>query len=333
MVSQLRKKCDVVIGLMHMGLDKNSQFTSDRIAREVDGIDLIIDGHSHTKLPEGLGVGNTLIAQTGWHGQNLGRVQIDIDNHKITSKSAQLLNPEDVKKIAPTPDPAVQKTLMEIEQRNSKLFNEVIAQNDKKLSSNRSIVRRQESELGNLCADAFKWRTGADIAIMNGGGLRTDLPAGDVKLGDVMELFPFGNTIQMANIDGKTIHEMLEHSVSKYPVSFGGFLDVSGMTFEFDPTESVGQRIKNIQINGMPIEDSKQYTMASIDFMLVGGDDYNMLKDLRIIGEFGTCEEILTEYLNKVGIGNISVGRIKILNPISLSNEAIDGDVIEKEAA
>ena len=324
MVKKLRSKCDVVIAVMHMGVDESSEFTSELIANEVDGIDLIVDGHSHTALPDGLTINNTLIVQTGWHEYK--------NNHQITSKKAQLLNAEEVKALAPRPDPAIEKTLAEIEKRNEKLFSEVVAHSDRDLTSYRLIVRRHESELGNLCADSFRWRTGADIAVTNGGGLRSDLPAGDVTRGDIMAIFPFGNTIQVAEINGKTIREMLEHSVFGYPASFGGFLNVSGMTFSYDPTQMIGHRVGDIYIGNELLDENKTYTMASNDFLFSGGDDYDMLKDLKIIGEFETCEEVLADYLNKVGMSGIEVGRIKLLKEVEIPDELPDGEQIREAA-
>ena len=334
MIKKLRPKCDVVIAVMHMGLDQSSEFTSDLIAKNVEGLglDLIIDGHSHTALTEGLNIGDTLIAQTGWHGHKLGCVKLEIKDHKIISKSAELLDVEKVKKIAPKSDAVIEKTLAEIEERNEKLFSEVVAKSDRALTSDRLIVRRQESELGNLSADAFKWRTKADIAIVNGGGLRSDLPAGDITRGDIMSIFPFGNTIQVVEISGKTIREMLNHSVYGYPASFGGFLDVSGLTFTFDPLKPNDQRVEKIFVNGQPLDENKIYTMAANDFILAGGDDYDMLKNLKEVGEFETCEEILADYLNKVGMNGIEIGRIKTLNAVEMPDEVADGEEMKQAA-
>ena len=332
MIKTLRPKCDVIIAVMHMGVDASSEFTSERIANEAPGIDLIVDGHSHTAFPEGLTIGDTLIVQTGWHEYRLGRVKIDIQNHKIVEKSAELLEADEVKKIAPIPDIEVNQTLAAIEEQNEKLLSEVVAQSDRKLSSERLLVRRHEAELGNLCADSLRWRTGADIAVINGGGLRNDLPAGDVTRGDIMSIFPFGNTVQVVEIQGKTIREMLEHSVFAYPASFGGFLDISGMTFSFDPTQPVGSKVSDIYVNGKPLDEGKLYNIASNDFLFVGGDDYEMLKDLRVIGEYETCEEVFEDYLNQVGMKDIEVGRITLLKEVEIPDELPDGEMI-KEAA
>ena len=307
MVDELSGKCDVIVALMHMGVDSSSEFTSELIARSVPGIDVIIDGHSHTYLPKGMMVNDTLIAQTGCHGKALGRVVIDFENDVVVSKTAEVLGKD---QLNVTPDIKIQKTLDKINQRNEKLFSVVVAHSERELTGDRLVVRCHESELGNLCADAFRWKTGADIAVCNGGDLRTSLPGGDVTRRDIMSVMPFGNTIQVASITGKTFYEVLEHSVFGYPATFGGFLNVSGATFSFDPTQPVGHRVSDVQVNGEPLDFDKTYTFAATDFILAGGDDYDMLKGITIIGEFETGESMVIDYMNQVGMDNIEVGRI-----------------------
>ena len=321
MIKKLRPKCDVLIAVMHMGVDASSEFTSERIARETDGIDLIVDGHSHTALPDGIRIKDTLIVQTGCYEHFFGRATIEVENHKIVSKKAELLNADAVKKIAPTPDKKILDLLKDARSKADKLLDEVVAHSDKKLSSERLLVRRNESELGNLAADAMRWAAKSDIAIINGGGLRDDLPAGDVKKRNTMAIFPFGNTLRVAEIKGATIRAMLEHSVEYYPASFGGFLDVSGMTFSYDPSQPAKHRVKEILIGGQPLDENKTYTIALVDFQTYGGDGYTMLTNLKIIGELGTCDEILADYLNEVGMSGIEVGRITRLKEVPIPDE------------
>ena len=331
MVKKLRTKCDVLVAITHMGIDKNSKFTSDMIAKEVQGIDLIIDGHGNDVLPEGMTVGDTLIVRTGWHGHKLGRVTISLNAHKIISKKAELLSKEDVAAIAPNPDNNIKKALTIIDRRNAKLFNAVIANSDRRMSCSSVIVRRQESELGNLTADAFRWKTGADIAAMNGGGLRADLPAGDVRRIDVMSIYPFGNTVQVVEIKGSTIKEMLEHSVAAYPTTFDGFLSVSGMKFSFDPTQPAGERVRDISIGHEALDDNKIYKLATMDFLIDGGDGYDMLKNLDVVTKYGNAEGIVGEYLWKIGIGKINTNRIKLFDANEVSENLQDDT--ENEAA
>ena len=314
MIRLLRPKCDVLVAVMHMGVNEKSQFTSSLIARETDGIDVIVDGHSHTALTEGIRVKDTLIVQAGAHGHWLGRVTIDIDGrNKITGKRAELLDADAVKSIAPTPDPKILSLIADVEQSSQKILSEVVAHSDRELSSERTLVRRNESELGNLVADSFRWAAQSDIAIVNGGNLRANLPKGDVTKGDVIAILPFGDSLFVAEIKGSVVREMLEYSVSYYPDMFGGFLDVSGMNFSFDPTKPVGQRVAEIFVNGQPLDLNKTYTIAMTYFQVAGGDGYDMLKDLRIVGGVGTCDGILARYLKFGGMKSVNLGRIKRL--------------------
>lgn len=321
MIKILRPKCDVLIAITHLGVDANMRFTSERIARETSGIDLIVDGHSHTVLPEGIRVGDTLIVQAGCYEHFLGRATIEVENHKIISKTSELLDADEVKSLAPMPDEKILANLAEINTRVEKLFDEVVAHSDKQLSSDRLLVRRNESELGNLVADSFRWAAKSDIAIVNGGSLREDLPAGDVRRRDINALFPFGDMLRVAEINGATIREMLEHSVGYYPLAFGGFVDVSGMTFSYDPSKPAKHRVEKIFINGQPLDDKKIYTIAMNDFQSAGGNGYAMLKGLKIVSEPATCADIFTEYLNKVGMSGIEVGRITRLADVPVPDE------------
>ena len=310
MIKILRPKCDVVIALAHLGVDASSEFTSERLARETDGIDLIVDGHSHTALFDGIRIKDTLIVQAGCYEHFLGRATLEIENHKIISKKAELLDAEVVKSINPTPDAKVLSLLAANHAKSDKLLDEVIAHSDKHLSGERLLVRRNESELGNLIADAFRWTAKTDIGICNGGDVRTDLPAGDVTRRDVLAILPFGNFLEAAEISGAQIREMLEHSVEFYPASFGGFLNVSGMTFSYDPSKPPKHRVEEIFVNGQPLDENKIYTIALTDFHAAGGDDYTMLANLKIIGQFGNYDEAFANYLNEVGMKNYEVGRI-----------------------
>lgn len=314
MVKILRPQCDIVIAVMHMGIDPASEFTSKRIAAETEGIDLIIDGHSHTELPQGLTVGETLIAQTGCYEHYFGRVTINFEDGKIISKKAELLDVAAVKKISPNPNKKILNSIKKIDAKNEKFFGEVIAHSDRKLDGERLTVRCGESEIGNLCADAFRWKTGADIAVINGGSIRSGLPTGDLTRGQILEIFPFSNQIKIAEINGKTVRQMLEHSVRVYPNNeLGGFLSVSGISFTVDAKKPAGQRVQDIFIGGQLLDENKIYTIATSNFLFEGGDAYSMLKNITAKGGYGSDNSILAEYINKFGTAGIELGRIKFL--------------------
>lgn len=311
MVKELQDKVDVIIALAHIGLDESSVVTSKAIAEKVDGIDIIIDGHSHTKLPEGLLINDTLIAQTGNWGQNLGFVNIEVQNGEIINKTAELLSAEAAANTAE--DPNLLNTINEIQEANKAVFDQVVAKTDIYLDGVRENVRTKETNLGNLSADAVRAASGADVGFVNGGNIRVDIQPGDITFGKVAELFPFGNTVQVKKISGQDLLEVLEHSVSGYPAAQGGFLHVSGLTFEFDPEQPAGLRVLNVNVGNKPLNLGSEYTVAINDFLGIGGDGFEMFAKYPIAAEFGTYEEIFADYLNTNGTKGIEVsGRITV---------------------
>ena len=310
LMPKLRASHDVVIGLMHMGLDKSSVVTTEQLVKAVPGFDVIIDGHSHTTLPKGMKVSNTLICQTGRYGHALGKVELVVKDHKLRKVQASLLKRQGVEKLAKTPDEGVAQALQEINMQVKMETETVVAESPRELTAAREIVRTQESELGNLTADALRQATGADVAVVNGGNLRTSLPAGKITKGAVLDVFPFNNRVLTLAVDGKTLKSMLELSVQYLPAAFGGFLDVSGMTFTVDTKAPAGQRVSEVKVQGQPLAESKNYMVAVNDFTAFGGDGYEMLKGAQLKGDFGSLEDIFVEYLQKNGLQGIEVGRI-----------------------
>lgn len=312
MVEELKDKTDVIIALAHIGLDESSVVTSKKIAESVDGIDVIIDGHSHTTLESGMMVNNTLIAQTGNYDNNLGFVNIDVKNGAVIDKKAELLSTEAA--AATALDPELSAFIDNLKKENEPIFAQVVTKTDIALDGERENVRTKETNLGNLSADAVRAASGADIGLVNGGNIRTSIPVGDITFGKVAELFPFGNTVQVKKITGEDLIKVLEVSVSAYPATLGGFLQVSGLSFDFDPTQPAGSRIDEVLIGDKALDKTSEYTVAINDFLGIGGDGYDVFKTYPIYAEFGTYEEIFANYLNTNQTKGIEVsGRITVL--------------------
>jgi len=311
MVEKLDDETDVIIALAHIGLDDSSVITSKQLAEKITGIDVIIDGHSHTKLDNGLLVNNTLIAQTGEYDKNLGFVNIQVQNGKVISKEANLLSTDAAKEI-----PQDQKMLdfiTAINEQNAEAFAKVVAKTDIYLDGVRENVRTKETNLGNLSADAVRYAAKAQIGLVNGGNIRTSIDVGDITFGKVAELFPFGNTVQVKKISGTDLKKALELSVGAYPAAQGAFLHVSGLTFEFDPSSEKGSRVSNIMVGGQQFNAESEYTIAINDFLGIGGDGYEMFKSYPVVSEIGTYEEIFAQYLNINGTKGCEVsGRIAV---------------------
>lgn len=289
---------DVVIMLAHLGLDEGD-YTSDLVAKAVNGIDVIVDGHSHTKLEEGRLVNDTLIVSTGDKLNNVGRVEIVVEDGKVESKTATLLGYNDFADV--TPNEEVLAAIEEVEATQAPLLERVVGTTPVKLVGDRSIVRTGETNLGQLATDAMLDLTGADVALTNGGGIRASIEAGDITMQDMVTVFPFGNTIMVKEIKGSDLKAALEHGVSEYPNEKGAFPHTAGMTFTLNAYKEVGNRISDLKVNGVDVDPNKMYTLATNDFTAAGGDDYTMLASYPIKAEYNTLMDTLLAYVEKLG--------------------------------
>lgn len=188
----------------------------------------------------------------------------------------------------------------------------VIAKNNVKLDSGfgeNHHARYEESNVGNLIADAYKNHFNTEIAFMNGGGIRANIESGDFRLRDAISILPFSNKVGAFKYSGKTIVEALEHGVSSVDKKAGRFLQVSGMKYSYNPKNEVGSRVSNVTINGKPIQLETIYTVALPLYIKNGGDGFQMLKNtmgvVEIDSEKNIDSDIFIDYVKK----------IKVLNP------------------
>lgn len=312
-VAELKGKVDAIIAITHLGVDGSSVDTSMKVAKAVPEINVILDGHSHTAMEKGMTENGVLIAQTGEYLKNVGRVDLTFENGKLTGKSASLITKQqfDEQKIAP--DQAVLDIVGKVKKGQEGVLQEVVGYSGATLVGDREVVRKGESNLGNLIADAMLSETGADVAITNGGGIRASIEAGSITKGQVITVLPFGNYTQTKKVKGSDIRAALELGVSAYPDSLGGFPQVGGVTFEFDPSLPKNERITSIQVKGQPLDPQRTYVLATNDFMAAGGDNYTMFKNYPIANDFSSLEESLIAYIRKVGDVQPKVeGRIKV---------------------
>ena len=201
------------------------------------------------------------------------------------------------------------------------------------------IVRSQETNLGDLCADAYRAMSGADIAFVNGGGIRTSIPAGDITYEQIISVHPFGNAMCVVEATGQEILDALEMSARKLPSENGGFLQVSGISFDIDmsvePTVvtddkglfvevSGDRRIKNVKVGDAPIDPDATYTLASHNYMLKeSGDGINMFADNVLLQDSVLLDnQVLIKYITEYLGGVVGAeyadlygqGRINIIN-------------------
>ena len=287
------EEVDLIVMLGHIGLDESSSITSEDIAAAVDGIDVIIDGHSHSYLPSGFMVNDTLIVSTGEYNENFGVLELTIEDGEIIVYNNLLINANEAAMFDLGTDQEIQDLIDAIKVDQDAILSIVVGQTAVVLDGERADVRTSETNLGKLIADSMISVTGADLAITNGGGIRASIAAGDITRGDVITTLPFGNIIVTVDLTGQEIIDTLEHAITGLPAAVGSFPHVSGVTFTIDMNNEEGSRIEAVMINGVAIDVNAVYSVATNDFMAAGGDGFEALGNADTTGEFMGLHEAL----------------------------------------
>lgn len=307
LVPEMKEKADHVVVLSHIGVEKDRE-----IAKNVSGIDLIIGGHSHTPLRTPEKVNGTYIVQDWEYGKSLGRVDMYYYNKELVGFSGGLVEYDENVKA----DPAIEKMVQEVVQKVDQSMNAIIGKTEVDLQGERTQVRAVETNLGNFIADAILEKTKtiqghtADVALVNGGGIRASKKAGDITKKDLYSILPFPNTLTIVEATGADIRAALEVSVKgveKTDDLPGSFLQIGGMSFEYDITKAAGQRVLDVKIGGKPLELTKTYTVATNDFITSGGDGYSMLKKDKVLDTGYTFYDVVEEYLTQHKVINPQV--------------------------
>ena len=291
--------CDIIICLAHLGDDVSSTpYRSTDVLEQVIDIDLWIDGHSHSVLNddgEAHLVNGTLVASTGEYTKNIGVVTYDgAEFDAGLVHYADLCNTYEQDGEIITEfygyDPEITALVQNYYDEMMEFYSEVVGHTDVLLNGTREFVRTQETNLGDLAADAILAAApNADFALTNGGGIRANVEIGDITRYDLFTVFPFGNMVATVELTGAQIVYILEAATHACPGIDGAFPQVSGITFEIhtyieyegeyaNPTNP-GSRIQNVCINGEPIDLDATYVMATNDFLAAGGDTYAILAE------------------------------------------------------
>ena len=316
--------CDYIICLGHLGIDSESEPNrSIDVLSKVTGIDVFIDGHSHSDYEavkaatNGTGkVGNTLITSTGTAAANVGVVTISKDG--ITVSSVDLSKYEgSVKAVADRA--AAIKAEIEAE------YGAVFAKTEVDLNGERDPGNRtEETNLGDLIADALLWEVVKDgslpvakenvVAITNGGGIRASIAKGDITKNDVNTVLPFGNTVTYVTVTGEVLLEALEASTYCTPEAVGAFPQVAGIEFTIDTAKAYDQgdqypnstyygpksvnRVTITSVNGKDFDPKATYVVVTNDFTAAGGDTYYAFTTSANIVDTGVpMDEALMSYI------------------------------------
>lgn len=313
---------DYVVALGHLGnTGITPAYTSEAVISHTTGIDVFIDGHSHESYERTVANAageDVLLAQTGTKLYAIGRVVIDPATGEITS---DLITDYTEK------EPVTDVFIQALKEGFSDVLGQVVATSDVDLTTMDPAtglrrIRSGETNLGDLVADAYRVVMGADIGMVNGGGIRADIEAGDVTYEDIINVHPYGNEMCLVEATGQEILDALELGAMNSPYEDGGFQHVSGLTYTIDvsiPSSVVlddegsfvgvtgAYRVTNVLVDGKPLDLNATYTVASHNYMIKeGGSGFNMFMDNTLLQDCTMLDnQLLIDYITDHLGGNI----------------------------
>ena len=279
LVPLMKEQADIVIALTHLGFypdrpDGNRSPDDSDLAKQTNGIDLIVGAHSQTSLYSPEKVDDTLILQADEYGKYLGRADFTFQNGQLTLENYELI-PINHKNqsIKIQEDPEMLKLLKPYKKEGQRLAMKTTGHSDQRLEGEKNKVRTRATNLGVLVATSMMEKTYADFAVINSGGIRASLPAGDISYRDILQVQPYSNFVSYINLTGKEIREYLE-SVATMPANTGAFAQFAGLQMIIK-----GKTVSKIRIQGRPLKEKRKYRMAINDFIAAGGDGYPILSN------------------------------------------------------
>lgn len=300
-VDELRDEVDLIVLLTHQGKTAPMQTDAEsdpRLQRDIDadialagaveGIDVLFAGHADAGTPEPVVNPDTgtLIMQTYGQATHLGYLQLTLDGEtgKITRYDGKLI-PVDPSRWEPD-----QAIVGKLEQYRSMYPEIMVTVGKTEARMNRRYI--EESDVGNLFADIFVKASGADIGFIHGGSLRKDLPAGDVRVVDLLDTYPFVDDVIIKQMNGDQIRRALEQSLTFER----GLLQFSGLELTYDLQRPQMKRIVSLSRAGKPVMADDQFTIAAPGFLSEGGDLYSSFPESVAIGNIGKVSDVVIQY-------------------------------------
>jgi len=291
-------------------LSHNRHPIDREIATVLPELAAIIGGHEHLLLSPCLQVGNVPIFQAFEKGRYLGRVDLQIDpvSHKAVLVDYAYIPVTD--RIAP--DPEVAAIVAAYSGQMDSRFREVIGHASTFLNGERKQIRYAETALGNFVADIMVDYTGAQIALINSGAIRASIKQGPVTVEDIFKTIPFANELMVTELTGTEIMQALHRSVSRSQEDQdGGFLQVSGLTFQVRERSAVNVRTGQSR---QPLQPETVYTVAITDFLATGGDSYTVFTNRPVVKTGLPLRELVVDTIRRRGvITAVEDGRIRRL--------------------
>ncbi len=300
LVPTLRPTADVLIALTHMGHYPDEKHGADApgdvtLARQVNGIDVIVGGHTQKPLFEPDVQNGTIIVQAYEWGKYLGKVDLEVSEGKVTLKSYKLI-PVNLKESTTKikNDEKIEALLKPFKDKGDKSLLIKVGTADKEFIGKREIVRSQETNLGNLVSKAYQEKFKADLSISNSGGIRDSIYPGDVTIETVLMVLPFAGEVVTAELSGDELKTYLEFIAVNMTPGSGSFPQMSGVQFKVNKASG---KIVSLKVSGKEVNATQKYTVALPEFIASGGDKYPVLP----FRKYGYVDaDLLKEYIQKV---------------------------------
>ena len=270
MVNTLKSRgAKVIVALTHMTIEEDRQ-----LARDVSGINLILGGHDHGLILEV--INGVTILKSGPNTGYLGRVDVTVDQEGVHNSARHIpIEPEI------SADTVMDELILKYEAALDTRLAEVVGELGVALDATEKANRTGETNLGDLLTGVMRKRTGAQVALLNGGAIRSDrvVPEGPVTRRDIHSILPFSDKIVKVILTGVRLRLALEHGFARSPEPSGGYLQVSGASLTVDPSRPAGNRIVEVMINGEPLASNQRYSVAISDYLYDGGDGFTMFRE------------------------------------------------------
>jgi 5'-nucleotidase len=269
-----REQVDVIVAVTHL------TFADDRrLIERFPEIDVIVGGHEH--YPITATENRTLISKAGSEARYVARIDVNRRPGGTVERFYELIPITS----ALADEPRTAAVAASYESRLGAELEKVVATSRVPLDADTVRLRAGETNLGNLVTDAMRADANAEIAIVNSGGIRGDrvYPPGPLSRRTLVEMQPFGNVVCKIAAPGRVVLEALNSGVSRLPATAGQFPQVSGLTMRVDLNAPAGNRVRDVQVGGRPLEADRIYTVAITDYQLSGGDGYGMFTNQRVL--------------------------------------------------
>ncbi len=249
---------------------------------DFNDIDMTLTGHSHDLYISF--DGRALVAESSHDAHYVVVIDVDVDvsTENGRRKTAWWPNFRVIDTANVTPDLETLAVVAGFEAELTREMMVALAKTNVEIDSRNATVRSREAIIGDIIADAMRAQTDADVAVMNGGSIRSGAvyaAGNEITRKDILAELPFDNRVVRLNLTGAELRAALENGFSGLPAPAGRFPQVSGMQIEVDASRPVGSRMVSIKIDGKPLDDAKVYSVATNDFMARGGDGYVQFKD------------------------------------------------------